>query len=181
MTDRAARAEWVTKTEVAKRQLRAAVRFFFERRDPVIIHTLVAAGHQVLTDLGSASGVAGLLKGKGQSAEQLRRLNYAANFFKHADRDPSGRLNIEPLRDTTAEFLMDAVVLLQRLNDEIPIEAKIFWSWFVTKHKELFKGSGEAIQGLIDIGLNPDDFDGLVALLTFHDLEGAGVIPTGDK
>jgi hypothetical protein len=133
----------------------------------------LSVAHQVLTDLGNASGVAGLLKGKGQSAERLRNLNYAANFFKHADKDPNGRINIEPLRDFTGEFLMDAVVLLQRLDGEIPIEAKIFWSWFVTKHKELFEGSGEAIQGMIDIGLNPDDFEGVVALLTFHDLQTA--------
>ena len=159
----------------AKRQLHAAIRFFFERRDPVIIHTLVAAGHQVLTDLRNASGVAGLLKGKGQSAEQLRNLNYAANFSKHADKDPNGRINIEPLRDFTDEFLMDAVVLVQRLDGDLPIEAKLFWSWFVTKHEELFEGSGEALQGLVDIGLDPDNFEGVVALLTFHDLKTTAI------
>jgi hypothetical protein len=162
--------EWVTKIEVARRQLCTAIRLFFQRRDPVAVHTLVAAGHQILTDLGNAAGVLSLLKGIGENAEHVRRLNYAANFFKHADRDPDGRVNIEPLSDLTAEFLMDAVVLLQGLTGELPIEGKVFWTWFVTKHRELFEGTGEAIQGLIEIGIDPDDFGGIVGLLIFHDL-----------
>jgi len=173
MTDQVPPVEWVTKIDVAKRQLRAAIRFFFERRDPVIIHALAVAAHQVLTDLGNSSGIAGLLKGKVQSAQQLRNLNVAANFLKHADKDPNGRINIRPLGDLTAEFLMDAVVLLQRLESEMPMEAKIYWTWFVTKHKELFEGSGEVTQGLINLGLDPDDFDGVTAMLMFHDLQEA--------
>ena len=162
--------EWVTKIEVARRQLCIAIRLFFERRDPIAVHTLVAAGHQVLTDLGSAVGGLALLTGSGQSAEHVRALTYAAKFFKHADKDPDGRVNIEPLTKLTAEFLMDAVVLLQRLTGELPIEGKVFWTWFVTKNRELFEGTGEATQRMIDIGVDPDDFPALVGLLTFHDL-----------
>jgi hypothetical protein len=167
------RPEWVTKTDVARRQLRSAIRFFFERRDPIITHALVAAGHQVLTDLGNNSGIISLLKGKGHSADHIRSLNHAANFFKHADKDPEGRINIRPLTDLTAEFLMDAVVLLQRLSDDIPFEAMVFWTWFVTKHKELFEDSGEATQQMINVGVNPDDFASFVTLLTLHDLKEA--------
>ena len=82
----------------------------------------------ILTDLGNAVGILGLLKGSGQRAEHVRGLNYAANFFKHADKDPDGRVNIEPLTKLTAEFLMDAVVLLQRLTGELPIEGKDIWT-----------------------------------------------------
>lgn len=169
MTDYAAQPEWVTKIDVAERQLCEAVRYFFERRDPIIVHALVSAGLQVLTDLGNASGVIGLLKGKNQSVKHLKSLNSAANFFKHADRDPQSRINIAPLSDLTAEFLMDAVVILQRLKGNIPIEAKVFWSWFVTKHQDLFEGSGEATQSLMDIGLDPDDFEAIVTLLRISD------------
>lgn len=169
MTDHAEQPEWVTKIDVAERQLCEAVRYFFERRDPIIVHALAAAGHQVLTDLGNASGMIGLLKGKNQSVEHLRTLNCAANFFKHADRDPQSRINIAPLSDLTAEFLMDAVVMLQRLKGNIPIEARVFWSWFVTKHQDLFEGSGEATQSLMNIGLDPNDFNAIVTLLKFSD------------
>ena len=165
MTYYEAQPEWVHKIDVAERQLCGAIRFFFERRDPIIVHALVAAGHQVLTDLGDGFGVIGLLKGRTQSVEDVKKLNFAANFFKHADRDPDGRINIAPLPDLTAEFLMDAVILLQRLKGTIPIEAKVFWSWFVTKHKDLFEGSGKAIQDLIDFGLDPADFEAITSML----------------
>lgn len=65
---------------------------------------------------------------------------------------------------------MDAVVMLQRFKGSIPIEAKVFWSWFVTKHQDLFEGSGEATQSLMDIGLDPDDFDAIVTLLKISDV-----------
>jgi hypothetical protein len=165
--------EWVSKTDVARRQLCTAIRFFFEQRDPIITHTLVAAGHQVLTDLSNDSGIIGLLKGKGQLADHIRSLNHAANFFKHADKDPDDRINIQPLSDLTAEFLMDAVVLLQRRSGDIPFEAKIFWTWFVTKHKELFEDSGKATQQMINVGVDPDDFASFATLLTLHDLKKA--------
>lgn len=171
MPDQAAQPEWVTKIDVAERQLCAAIRFFFERRDPIIVHALVASGHQVLTDMANASGVIGLLKGKDQSSNHIQSLNFAANFFKHADRDPQSRLNIGPLSDLTAEFLMDAVVLLQRLKGKIPIDAKVFWSWFVRKHKKLFEGSSEATLSLMEIGLDPDDFDAIVTLLKISDIQ----------
>lgn len=162
--------EWVSRIDVARRQVSAAIRLFFERRDPVAVHTLVAAGHQILTDSGNAVGILGLLKGSGQRTEHVRVLNYAANFFKHADKDPDGRVNIEPLSSLTAEFLMDAVVLLQRVAGELPIEGKVFWTWFVTKNRELVEGTSEETQRMIDIGLDPDDFPALVGLLVFHDL-----------
>ncbi len=38
---------------------------FFERRDPVAIHVLIASAHQILTDIGNERGIKGLLK-KGQ-------------------------------------------------------------------------------------------------------------------
>lgn len=170
MTDHTMQPEWVTKLDVAERQLCGAVRYFFERRDPIIVHALVAAGHQLLTDLGNVSGVVGLLKRKNQSGDHTRSLNYAANFFKHADRDPQSRINIAPLSNLTEGFLMDAVVMLQRLKGNIPVEAKIFWSWFITKHQDLFEDSTKSIPSLADIGLAPDDFDAIVALLKFSDV-----------
>jgi hypothetical protein len=163
--------EWVTKTEMARRQLCAAIRMFFERRDPIVVQTLAAAAHQILTHVGVLKGVDGVLKGRRRSsAEQVRQLNYAANFFKHADNDPDARINVEPLGELTAEFLMDAVSLLQCIAGVLPIEAKMFWSWVVTKHRDLFEDAGPAISGLIDAGLDPDDYDAMLAMLTLHDL-----------
>src|SRR5688572_15404158 len=97
-------AEWVTKVEVARRQIVAAIRMFFERIDPIVAHSVISAGHQILTDVGAKSRIDGLLRDRKQSREERARWNIAANFFKHADNDPRARLNVEPLPELNAEF-----------------------------------------------------------------------------
>jgi hypothetical protein len=164
--------EWATKIDVARRQICAAIRMFFERRDPVVGHSVISAGHQILTDVGAGSDVDGLLRGKGKPREHITQMNFAANFFKHADRDSSARINIEPLPQLNAEFLMDAVVMLQRIAGEIPTEAKIFWSWFVSKHGDLFESfSKDLVPRFADFDIDVDDFDQIAALLTFNEIK----------
>jgi hypothetical protein len=41
----------ITKLEAGRRQLRTAIRFWFEDGDPVAIHTLVAATYEILDTL----------------------------------------------------------------------------------------------------------------------------------
>jgi hypothetical protein len=41
MTDHEAQPDWVNKIDVAEHQLCGAIRFFFERRDPIIVHALI--------------------------------------------------------------------------------------------------------------------------------------------
>ena len=43
--------EMVTRLEAAERQLRVAIRMFFERKDMIAVHTLAAAALQILDDL----------------------------------------------------------------------------------------------------------------------------------
>lgn len=167
--------EWITKVDVAERQLRAAIRMFFEEQDPVAVHTVAAAGHQVLVDMARLNGLDSLLKPRNAPVSSVHLINYPANFFKHADRDTGGRINVAPLREFTAELLMDFVLLFQRQEARIPFEAKLYWMWFVTKHRELFEGSVPAereIQRLINLGLNPDDLNAVRTLLQLHDVLG---------
>ena len=48
--------EKLTKLEVAERQLRVAIRLFFERKDAVAVHTLAAASRDLLNDLAKRKG-----------------------------------------------------------------------------------------------------------------------------
>jgi hypothetical protein len=41
----------ISKVEAADRQLRVAIRLFFERKDLLAVHTLAAAAQGILTDL----------------------------------------------------------------------------------------------------------------------------------
>ena len=133
----------VTKTEAACRQVREAVLLYFEERDPIAIHTIVASAHQVLIDIGKRAGVQSIVKNpsalEGQDVQSfLRLVNYPYNFFKHADRDPDGLIDVGPLLSFTADFIMDAIVMLQNLTGSIPLEAKVFWAWFVSLHHDQF-------------------------------------------
>jgi hypothetical protein len=108
---------WVNKIDVAVRQIRVAVRLHFEECDPVALHTLVAATHRMISDLRKHKGGRSVL----DSAVKV-----AAKFFKHADKDPDGRVNIEPLPTMTQDLLMDAVSTLQGVAPQIPVEAKLW-------------------------------------------------------
>lgn len=174
---------WITKVDVASRQIVGSVRLFFERRDPIVTHTVVAASHQVLTDLGVKSGVKSIIKGDA-SKEHLKIVNFAANFLKHADKDPEAQINIAPLNLWTAELLMDCVWMLQMLAADLPMEAKVYWAWFVSTHAELFSDAPDQPQ-FDEFGLDPNDFEGIITLLTLHELfpelANDGSVDSGDS
>jgi len=132
--------QWIDKIDVVKRQIKESVRLFFEERDPVAIHTLIASAHQILFDLGKIKGIESLVKNTKALKDDkikdfLRGINYPFNFFKHADRDPDSKINVTPLINLTEDLMLDAIILDQRINGSISFEAKIFWLWFVSKHK----------------------------------------------
>ena len=53
---------WIDKNDVVNSQLKTAIQLFFEQRDLVAIHTLVASAHQILFDLGKGIGVESSVK-----------------------------------------------------------------------------------------------------------------------
>jgi hypothetical protein len=168
---------WVDKTEVVCRQLCEAIRLFFEARDRVVIHTVIASAHQILFDLGKQKGITSALKhSDGVSDQELREyllaINYPFKFFKHADRDPNGKINIAPLERFTQDFIMDAIVMLQRIKGDIPVEAKIFWHWFVSKYPQEFEDcpDGGMIREMIKSGLAEWDFPTIREFISFATL-----------
>ncbi len=172
--------EWVTKRDVATRQICAAVRMFFERADPVVAHSVISGGHQILTDLCHAESKHTLLRRKDGAPEHIRSANVAANFFKHADRDPDKRLNIQPLDDLNAEFLMDASFMLISLHgNDAPMPAKVFCSWFVSMHPELFENVTQVAR-FTDFDIDPTDFKKIALFLTFAEVM-EGVDLTGEQ
>ena len=85
-------SNWLDKTDVVERQLQVAISLYFEERDPVAIHTLIAAAHQILFDLGKLKKVETIVKNtKALEGVEIREfitaINYPYNFFKHADSD----------------------------------------------------------------------------------------------
>lgn len=104
----------VSKLEVARDQLDAAIEIFFLSDNAVAVHTLTAAAYNVLRDIAKQdgsdfpfikTGFIATLKGS-EKNKVMAFLNAPENFFKHADRDPDGILEFDP--QLTELMLMDA-------------------------------------------------------------------------
>src|SRR2546429_9251275 len=91
----------ITKLDAAERQLREATMLLFEGRDPIAIHTLASAASQVTADLLEAKGLKSILRSGGMIKAERRRevlkvMASPENFFKHAERDASKTLEVNP-------------------------------------------------------------------------------------
>ena len=125
----------LSKLEAARRQLETAARLYFSEADPVSIHTLVSAAYEILSDVNRARGGSPMLKEqlptwvrRDANTEARRRLNEAANFFKHADRDYDQVLEFRP---GLSEFLMfDAVRKYRELTGELLPILGVYEAWF---------------------------------------------------
>ena len=113
----------ISKLDATKRQLETAVRLYFSEADPVSIHTLTWAAYQVLLDLNKTRGGLPMLTELVSSPvlpdkveEVKRRFSAAANFFKHADRDPVNILTFNPAQ--TEILLLDASYKYRDLTGE---------------------------------------------------------------
>ena len=117
--------EVISKLDAARRQLRTSIRLFFADEEAISVHTLVAAAHGILRDLRGefaikiAEGTE--LHGEGSFIKDnplvrpekkqmlVSALNRAQNFFKHADKDPSGELHFHA--GLTDLLLFDACLM----------------------------------------------------------------------
>jgi hypothetical protein len=135
--------ERISKLDAARRQLKTAVRMFFDDGDTVSVHTLAAAAHEILRDLQKVKGGGVSLKDlmdlvvPERRSETRQRANAAENFFKHADRDPDEILDFKPLQ--TEFLLFDAFLLLERLTGRSLRAGMVFGWWFLLRYPELAK------------------------------------------
>lgn len=130
----------ISKLDAAKRQLDTAINMYFKDAEPVSIHTLTAAAHQILMDLGRLDSIKSFMKDtsiirKGKEKEFLALINEDENFFKHANKDPHSLLKFIPER--TEAFLLDAVEMYMQLTKEMPEDMLIYRTWFFLKNPEL--------------------------------------------
>jgi hypothetical protein len=164
----------LTKLESAERQLKEAVRMFFECRDPVAVHTLVFASHQVLYDMCASSKNSSSLQYSlrdykyipaDQRQKWNRLLNSAANFVKHADRDPNAVLTFDP--KMIEAFLLDATFLYQNLTGDLFHEGAVYRTWFFLKYPQaLIKSEfSNVLDSLRDETIDPNDFASMRSML----------------
>jgi len=114
----------ITKLDAASRQLRTAIELWFEDGDPVSIHTLISAAHEITHKLFKLSGHQGLLfdthvikdEFRGEFAKLIKS---NANFFKHADKDPYKETGFAPI--------VNECLIFMTLYGISKIDKKLFW------------------------------------------------------
>lgn len=153
----------LTRRDVAKRELVAAIDLFFNEGDPVIVHLLVAACEDNCVPVVRAKGLKAFrdeIEGmvRPEYIESWRvRMKAPYNFFKHGGSDPDEELdffdpqtNDMKLFGTTYDYL--------RAFGEIPMQATVFMGWHIATYPELLTEHGAALFGRIT-----QEFDGLSA------------------
>jgi hypothetical protein len=122
----------LTKIDVAEAQLRAAVRMFFEDWELVPIYALANAVREVAAAIGEHLDVKTAqeeyAKARGVDVTAVTSpLRNIANFLKHADRDPTAKIDLE--EDHIEIVLFYACHDFGRVAGGMPIEAQVFEAW----------------------------------------------------
>lgn len=159
----------MSKAEAAERQLVVAIDLWFHDRDILAVHSLASATYQVLRKLhehhgtgfvGARETLVSLGRSKAEQKELTEALNRAANYLKHADKDPDETLDYNP--DMTFLLMVECSKSLQALNGRFPPECNALLSWFALNyqmavgHKHpMFAEAEGPIQELTKDGMPP--------------------------
>ncbi|MBI5622180.1 MAG: hypothetical protein HY924_00230 [Elusimicrobia bacterium] len=160
----------LTRLEAARRQLDQAIRLFFQRSDPVSIHTLTTASLEILRTLAKRKG----LKTWGQEwmscvrperrKEFWEKLREAQGFFKHADQGPLD-LEIEFSPKTTEFLIYEAVEAYPKLAGTQFSAGAAFWVWFFIKYQALATDEVRARATHATEGLDHNEFSDFIELI----------------
>jgi hypothetical protein len=145
----------VSKFDAATRQLRVAIRLYFQDAEPLGVHTIAGAAHGLLRDLlgrrdGPVSGYAraGMVQ-PDHVAFVTKMVDDAKNFLKHADRDPESVLSFNT--DWTDFLLYDAIAMHVRLARELTRENIIFLLWVTAKYPKVLLLEKLAADGIDEL------------------------------
>lgn len=170
----------VSKIDAARAQLLEAIRLFFEKRDPISIHTLVGAAMQIVhdhIDEGTALDENlffhyDTIYIKDEYRKKFKdKINEATNFFKHADRDlREGKVTIEFETASTDFRIVKSIRCLKIIEGDAFVnspEFRVYIVWYALKYPTHIKG--EARQKFAKINRNPeryDEFREVISLMT---------------
>jgi len=125
----------VSKLDAARRQLDGAIQLWFSEGDPVAIHALDCAAHQIIEDINKKREDTSLhlteIARKTVKPEHLEnvisQLRKPMTFFKHANRDPRDILEFNP--DLSEMIMILAINGLKLLGERISDFQRVFFFW----------------------------------------------------
>jgi hypothetical protein len=132
----------VKKMDAARRQLKTAVRLWFDDSDPVSVHTLALAAYGILHTIPRKRGESGLLFDSFAIKKEMRNdwaklLREQANFFKHADRDPEGEVSFALFANEV--FILFSIMALSKMGEPLELEERAFLGWHSMMRPHLVK------------------------------------------
>jgi hypothetical protein len=124
----------LTKIDVAEAHLITAVRAHFRGEHPASVYLLAASAREILTTLGEKTGrrtmLAGIAETTGTPLKKLIGIaGEFANFFKHADRDPTASLETFTEQDTEMVLYIACHDFFRVANGQ-PIELQVYEAWY---------------------------------------------------
>lgn len=135
----------ISKLDAVKRQLETAIKLYFIDGDPVSIHTLTAAAHNISLDMNKMRGreplqckelmLDLLLDEYRTRAKQM--LTEAENFFKRAEINHNEVLEFNP--DLSEALLLEACNVYMDQTGEEPPLFTLYLAWIVANHPDYFK------------------------------------------
>jgi hypothetical protein len=140
----------VTKLEAARGQLRTAIKLWFEGGDPVAIHSLASAAHEIIHALYRQKGLKGLVFDTPYIRPDMQQrwassLKKPFNFFKHGRHEP-GDATIELETQWTVTMMMACAKGLTNMGEppEMEILALTYWTFF--NHSGAFAANQHLLQ-----------------------------------
>jgi hypothetical protein len=138
----------IPKLEAAHRQLQCAIELWFLDKDEVSVHTLLAAAYQIIDDVNEKRGNLrdNLFRPDKIKPEYHRQwadmIRAPSNFFKHADRDPEGKIEFFPFSNMM--FILYATTGLAALGVQSSVLERAFMVWLFLHERRFLSAQGIA-------------------------------------
>ncbi len=136
--------ERITKIDAVRRQLRTAIRMFFEDKDTVSAYTLAVAVEGILEGLLKQKAVRHPLRESDlirpeRKKEFLQILDRPRNFFKHAATDPNEVLEFNSVM--LSHILIECSMLYEMYSGRSLREGWVFFVWFGIHYPDVVRES----------------------------------------
>lgn len=139
-------SETVSKLDAARRQLATAIELWFYDKDQVSIHTLSFAAYEIIHDVSRKKGRKQTLifdtpfvkkQYRGSWSAAVKR---TANFLKHGDHDPDGKIEFRPILSEL--FIIFAINGLETMSISLNEHEWSFFCWFWFNRSEMITQEG---------------------------------------
>ena len=152
----------------------------------IAVHTLTAAARGILRELARPRGIEGIDATIGKLSPKNQKtlrhaINEAQNFFKHADKDPIGKLKFT--YGATQFLLIDAAMICRALSSHPSPEVSAMVTWAVMKFPECCDKADPRFDAFFKLakGMNPDNFDMVLATIDGLNRKGRSTKPSPAK